>query len=464
MERYDVLVIGSGSGASIVDAALSHGMSVALVEKDELGGTCLNRGCIPSKMVIYPADVVQLIKQAERIGIHATIDEISFPEIMEQMRKSVTEDRHKMEEDIPNIKGLHLYKGVGEFTGEYKMRVGSEDFEAKNIFIVAGARPEIPLIKGIDQVSYLNSINVWNLRQRPSSIVILGGGFIATEMAHFFSGMGTDVTIITRSPRLLKNSEPEISETLMQAMRSRMTILTEAEITEVRENKGVKEVITRDQKDQTMTFKAEQLFIATGLHGNGDILHADRTGLKVDEHGYIKVNDYFETGKDHIWAFGDIIGRYQFKHVANQAAETVWHAFTQGRREPFDFSKVPYAVFTWPEVASVGLTEENALKQGNKILVGISAYADTAYGIAMGEEDGFCKLIVEQESYKILGCHIIGPFAPILIQEVINCMSCGGGNVFPLLDSMHIHPALPEVVQRAAYHLHEHGPGHEHTH
>jgi mycothione reductase len=464
MEKFDVLIIGSGSGASIADAAISQGLKVALVEKGDLGGTCLNRGCIPSKMVIYPADIIQTIKHAERLGIKAVIEEIDFSGIMDRMRRSVGEDRRHIEAGVAKIKGLKFFKGSAEFTGEYRIRVGAEEMEAKNIFLVVGARPEIPDIIGLDKVSYLTSENVWELHEKPTSMVIAGGGFIAAEMAHFFSSMGTDVTVISRSPRLLRHAEPEISETLTQSMRTRMTVITSAEMTNVREAKGLKEVTYQDEKGVSQTVKAEQLLIATGLRGNGDTLHAELTGVKVDPKGYIKVNDAFETGKPRIWAFGDCIGKAMFKHVANQAAEVVWHAFSHGHVHNFDFSKVPYAVFSWPEVASVGLTEEEALKQGKKILVGEAAYADTAYGASMGEEDGFCKLIVEQENNKILGCHILGPYAPILIQEVVNCMSCGDGGVFPLMDSMHIHPALPEVVQRATFTLHEHGSGHVHQH
>ncbi|MCX6642086.1 MAG: FAD-dependent oxidoreductase, partial [Candidatus Bathyarchaeota archaeon] len=267
MEKFDVLIIGSGSGASIADAAISQGLKVALVEKGDLGGTCLNRGCIPSKMVIYPADIIQTIKHAERLGVKAVIEEIDFSGIMERMRRSVGEDRRHIEAGVEKIKGLKFYKGSAEFTGEYRIRVGTEELEAKNIFIVVGARPEIPNIIGLDKVSYLTSENVWELREKPASMVIAGGGFIAAEMAHFFSSMGTDVTVISRSPSLLRHAEPEISETLTQSMRTRMTIITSAEMTNVQEAKGLKEVTYRDEKGVSQTVKAEQLLIATGLRG-----------------------------------------------------------------------------------------------------------------------------------------------------------------------------------------------------
>jgi len=453
METFDVLVIGSGSGATIADAAVQTGRRVALVERDAFGGTCLNKGCIPSKMVIYPADLVCQIKQAERLGVRARIEEVDFGFIMERMRRSISEDRRPLEEAVRRTEGLTYYNTTGEFVSDYTMRVGEETIKAKNIFIVSGARPLIPPIKGLEGVKYLTSSNVWDLRELPKSMIIAGGGFIAAEMAHFFSAMGVDITIISRSPRLLKNLEPEVSDTMTQALRSRMSIQTGLEVTEVSEKGGLKEVTTADKGGKTQIFRAESLFIAAGLRSNADLLQPEKTGVELDERGFIRVNEFYETSKPRIWAFGDAIGRAMFKHVANKEAELVWHAFSHGHKEALNYDQIPYAIFTWPQIASVGLTEEEALRRGKRILIGLSNYADTAKGEAMGEEDGFVKVVVEDETYKVLGAHIVGPEAPTLIQEVIDVMNAGDGSVYPILDAMHIHPALPEVVQNAFHNL-----------
>ncbi|MBM3291326.1 dihydrolipoyl dehydrogenase [Candidatus Bathyarchaeota archaeon] len=460
MEHFDILVVGSGSGASIVDAALSQGLKVALVERDKLGGTCLNRGCIPSKMIIYPGNIINTIKTAEKFGINATIENIDFALIMEKMRKSIEIDRKHIEIGVKNSPELRYYHGTGEFIADYTMRVGDDIIQAKNIFLVTGARPEIPPIKNLNNIKYWTSDDVWGLTKKPKSLIICGGGFIAVEMAHFFSSMGVEVTIISRSSRLLKNIEPEISETLTQSMRTRMTIVTDVEVIEVKDGEGYKEVIAEDKLGKKLSYKAGELLIAAGLKSNADLMNLSKTGVQLDERGWIKVNEYFETTKDRIWAFGDAIGKGMFKHVANQEAEVVWHAFSHNHRHPFRFDNIPYAIFSWPEIASVGLTEEMAKKQGKKVLVGIWNYADTAYGVAMGEEDGFVKFVVEEETLKILGCHIVGPHASILIQEVVNCLYCGDSTIYPIIDAMHIHPALSEVVQRAAFNLHKSGHNH----
>ena len=453
METFDVLVVGSGSGATIAEAAVRAGRKVALVERDAFGGTCLNRGCIPSKMVIYAADLVLQIRQAERLGVRARIEKVDFGFIMDRMRRSIAEDRGHLEEAVRRTKGLTYYNTTGEFVSDYTMRVGDETIRAENIFIVSGARPMIPPVKGLDGVDYLTSANVWDLRDLPRSMIVAGGGFIAAEMAHFFSAMGVEVTIVGRGPRLLRYAEPEVSEALMKALRGRMSVETGLEVTEVREKGGLKEVTASNKGGKTHVFMAESLFIAAGLRSNADLLRPERTGVQLDDKGYIKVNEFFETTKPRIWAFGDAIGRAMFKHVANKEASLVWHAFSHGHRESLNYDMVPYAVFSWPQIGSVGLTQAEAEGRGLGVLVGRSNYRDTAKGEAMGEEDGFVKVIVEEKTHRILGAHIIGPEAPTLIQEVIDVMNAGQGEAYPIMDAMYIHPALPEVVQNAFYDL-----------
>jgi len=462
MEKYDVLVVGSGSGMMIAEAAVNSGLRTALVEMGRLGGTCLNTGCIPSKMVIYPADLVNVIKHAERLGVHARIERIDFGYIMDRMRRLVEHDRKPMEDSVGSVEGLTYYPARGEFTGDYTLKVGDKQVAADNIFLATGSRPLIPPIKGIEGVAYLTSDNVWEMRVKPGSILIVGGGLVACELAHFFSAMGTETTILSRSPRLLKGAEPEVSEVLTANLRQRMHVETDIEVKEARSGgEGVSlEAATGD--GQVKEFTAEKILVAAGRRSNADLLSPEKTGVQLDERGYIRVNQSYETTKKRIWAFGDAIGKAMYKHVANKEAEIVWNGFREGHFHPLDYDKVPYAVFTWPQVAGVGLTEAEALKRGLRVQVGEYNYRDTAKGAAMDEEDGFVKVVLEDESYRILGAHIVGPHASILIQEVVNVMYAGDGSVYPIAEAMHIHPALPEVVQRAVFNLRK--PGGEHDH
>jgi len=456
MEHFDVLIIGSGSGMSIADAAINRGMNVAVVESGPLGGTCLNRGCIPSKNVIYPADVISVIREAAKFGIKVKIEEIDFGYIMERSRKMIGEDVSHMEEGVKHVPNLTMYRDVGEFVSDYTMKIGEETITAKYIFIVSGARPLIPPIEGLEQVGYITSRTVWDLTERPGSIIIVGGGFVAVEFAHFFSSVGTEVTLLSRSPRLIKQGEPEVSELLERSMGRRMEIHTGVEVVDAHMVDGLKRVSAVDtDTGERSRFSGEELLIAAGRKSNADILKPERTGVELDERGYIKVNEYLETTKAMIWAFGDAIGRHMFKHVANYETEVAWYNFL-GQRDPVNYSAVPYAVFTHPQVASVGMTEAEAREKGHELLVGHYDYRDTAKGAAMEIEEGFVKVIVEDGTYRILGAHIIGPFAPILMQEIITAMNTVDGTIAPIQNAMYIHPAAPEVVQRAFFSLHKH--------
>lgn len=455
MKHFDVLVVGSGSGMMIADAAVNNGKTVALVEMAKLGGTCLNVGCIPSKMVIYPADMVNQIKHAEQLGIKVTIDEIDFPFIMRRTKEFVEHDRHPMEDAINKVEGLSFYPVQGEFIDNYTMKVGDEVIKADTIFLASGARPFIPPIKGIENINYITNDNVWDMTERPESMVIVGGGLIAVEMAHFFSSMGVDVSLLSRSPRLIKNGEPEISEILITSMRQRMHIETNIEVTEI-EKKGESLLVKARAKDgKEKTYEVETIFIAAGRKSNADLLKVEKTGVDVDKRGYIIVDEEYMTSKKNIIAFGDAIGRDMYKHVANAEARIVWQNYSHGHSNPMNYDLVPYAAFSWPQVASVGLTEAEVKAQGISYLIGEYNYSDTAKGAAMAEEDGYVKVILTNEDYKILGASIIGPFAPILIQEIITVMNAGDGTVHPIADAMHIHPALSEVVQRAFFNLRE---------
>ena len=450
MEKFDVLVIGSGSGMIIAATAVDQGLKTAVVESGPMGGTCLNRGCVPSKMLIYPADVVTVLKEAEKVGINATVNSIDFKKIMDRMHTLVNGDSDKSARAMDDTPELTWFKETGEFTSNYTMQVGEHTIKAEKIFIVSGARPAVPPVKGIANVNYLTSDTVLELEKPPSSIIIIGGGYIGVEYGHFFSSLGTKTTIIQRPTRIVPEEEPEISDLLKKELARRMEIHPSFEVVEVRQTGDVKTVVAKNRENGNLTeFSADVLMVATGRVPNSDILKPEKTGVKLDERGYVKVNDYLETSKKNIWAFGDAIGKEMFKHVANYEAGIAWHNANHDHKVEMDYSAVPHAVFTYPQVASVGLKEAEAKQQGQKILVGKAFYRDTAMGGAMGEPEGFVKVIVERETGKIFGGHIIGAEASILIQEIVNAMVTETRSFAPIVRAMHIHPAMPEVVQNA---------------
>ncbi len=447
MKDYDVIVIGSGSGSLIVDGALSEGLKVALVDKGPYGGTCLNLGCIPSKMLIYPADRIAEIQEAGKLGIDAEIRSIDFGSIMERMRKSRRETQTQIRKGVEQLEGLDFYEGEGHFVADYTLEANGERIRGKKVFIASGSRTLIPPIKGVDSIDYLTNETVLELKERPGSIIIVGGGYIAVEYAHFFAAMGTGVTILEMLGGLAQSEEREISALLERQMAKRMRIYTNTQAQEIRKTSSGCTVVAKDVKTgKEAEYSAERVMIAVGRRSNADLLKVENTGVEVDKRGFIKVDDYLETSKKNIFAVGDVNGQQMFLHVANREAAVAWHNSISRERMVMDYSAVPHAVYSHPQIASVGLTEESARKD-YRVQVGRTMYSDTAKGEAMMEEEGFAKAIVDEDSGRILGFHVIGPYAPILIQEVINAMATGG-SLQGIYGGLHIHPALPELIQR----------------
>jgi len=445
MKKYDVIVIGSGCGMNIVEEALSHDLSVALVDRGPLGGTCANLGCIPSKMLIFAADRIAEIQEARKLGIEADIENINFNFIMERMRKSVRENREHMKQGIVDTRNLSLYEGEGHFINDYTVEVNGEEIKGDKVFIASGSSPLVPPIKGLNDVHFLTNETVLQLKERPESILIVGGGYIAVEYGHFFAAMGTKVTILEMADRLVLAEEPEIAEVLKKVLSRRIDVYTGVRAEEVKGNECDVTVMATDAKSGVKKeFKAQKILVAVGRRSNAGLLRVENTGVEVDKRGFIKVNEYLETTKNKIFAVGDANGQQMFTHVANMEASLVADNTLHGGKTKVDYSAAPHAVYSRPQIASVGLTEETARK-AYKVLVGRAKYSEVAKGEAMMEETGFAKAVVEADTGKILGFHIIGPYAPILIQEVINAMASGGG-INQIHASMHIHPAISELI------------------
>jgi dihydrolipoamide dehydrogenase len=308
------------------------------------------------------------------------------------------------------------------------------------------------------------------------SLIMIGGGVIAAEFAHVFSAFGTKVTIVEMLPRLINTEEPEISRIVEQSFKQHMEVLVNTKAIEVREEGNQKILLVEDMKShQQHELKAEALFISAGRQSNADLLHADKCGIEMDKKGWIKVNSYLETNVPNIWAIGDITGQYQFRHKANYDAEICSNNMfsSKDNRIAVDYSAVPWAIFTDPEVGHVGLTQEQAIAAGYEIFVALKTYSSVAKGFAMGMEsgtidDGLVKLIVNKD-YKILGAHIVGPEAALLVQPFVYLMNAGfncgeptmesasiipkdamacpdAGSFMPIYKSMVIHPSLNEVT------------------
>ena len=448
MKSFDLIVIGSGSGLEVSSEAADRGLSVAVVEHGPFGGTCLNRGCIPSKMLIHSADVMETIRRAELFGIKAQVSAVDWDFIVKRVVDTVDADAGAVEEGNRQQPNITVFKDTGRFVEPKVLEVGGEPVTAETIVIAAGTRPRIPDIDGLTDVPFLTSDEALRLPKQPRRLIIVGGGYIAAELAHFFGALGTEVTIVHRGPRMLRQEDDDVAARFTEVYQRRFTLLLNTVIRRAQRN-GEDIVLEVASDGQKRTLSADALLLAVGRVPNTDLLDVAKTGIVLDERGFIKTNEHLETDVPGIWALGDIVGRYLLKHSANLEAAYVAHNILNPENKVVvDYQAMPHAIFASPQVASVGLTERQAREQDLPYSVGTYDYYNSAYGFSIDDKDGFVKALAHRETGEILGCHIIGSEASILIQEVTNAMRMRL-TTEAITQSIYVHPALPEVVQRA---------------
>ncbi|MEM4239801.1 MAG: dihydrolipoyl dehydrogenase [Candidatus Woesearchaeota archaeon] len=451
-KRFDAIIIGAGSGLIISSYAAERGLKVAIVEQGPFGGTCLNRGCIPSKMLIRSADVIDEIKRAQMLGINAKVEGIDWQGIIKRAASAVDAEAKEIEQANRHTKNITVYKATAKFVGKKKLKVGKHIITADKIFICAGTRPFIPKIPGLDKVGYITSDEAMRLKKQPESIIIIGGGYIAAELAHFFGSLGTKVTIIQRSNWLLTNEDSEIAQAFTRIFARKHKVLLDTNVVRVfRQGKNI--AVECETKGKKQIVSGKQLLVATGRVPNTDILDVAKTGIITYKNGFITTDAFMETNVPGIWAIGDIAGVFLFKHSANlEASYAVFNALNPKHKMPVPYDAMPHAIFSSPQIAGVGMTEDELKEKKIPYVVGRYKYYDTAYGKSIEDKDGFVKVLVHPKTREILGCHILGSDASILIQEVVVAMK-GKLGADGILGAVHVHPALPEVVQRAFWQI-----------
>ena len=450
MRKFDLIVIGSGSGLEVSADVSDAGQSVAIVEEGPFGGACLNRGCIPSKMLIHCADVMQTIQNAAAFGIQAKVESIDWPFIVKRAFEEVDADAAMIERGNRNSENVEVFKGRGVFTGPKSLAVQGYDEEitADTILIAAGTRPWAPDIPGLDPTPYIMSDDALRLPEQPKRLTIIGGGYIAAELAHFFGALGTEVTIIHRRNMMLREEDEEVSQRFTNVYQRRFNMVLDSQVSRVSHQNG-EITVGVTTPDGSRSIKSDTLLMATGRVPNTDILEVAKTGVEVNSRGYIGTDEYLQNNVPGIWALGDIVGRYLLKHSANLEADYASNnMLNPGNQVAVDYHAMPHAVFASPQVASVGMTEQEAERRGAAYVAATYNYSDTAYGASIEDKDGFVKVLADPETGEILGCHIIGTDAATLIQETANVMR-GRMGVDAILQSVYVHPALPEVLQRA---------------
>ncbi|QJY50136.1 mycothione reductase [Pseudonocardia broussonetiae] len=447
MRHHDLAVIGTGSGNSIVDSRFDH-LDVAIVEHGVFGGTCLNVGCIPTKMYVYPADVAEHIRHAARYGIDATVDKVRWTDIRDRVFGRIDPisagGREYRVDRCPNIT---VYEGHARFTGPREISVdGAEPFTADRVVIAAGGRPAIPAVITDSGVPYETSDTVMRIDALPEHLVVVGAGYIGAEFAHVFSALGSRVTIIGRGRHLLRSQDETVAERFTAAVRDRWDVRLGQWVTAARHDAAGVELTMEDGS----TVQGDLLLVATGRTPNGDRLDLAKAGVEVHDDGRIVVDGHQRTTAEGVFALGDVSSPYALKHVANHEAKIVAHNLAHpDDLRTTNHHAVPAAVFTSPQIASVGLTEAQCRERGLDHVVKVQAYGDVAYGWAMEDTTGFCKVIAERGTGRILGAHVMGPQASTVVQPLVQAMAFGTGAREMATGQYWIHPALPEVVENA---------------
>ncbi len=456
MQQFDLIVIGAGSGLDVAAGAADAGLKIAIIEDGPLGGTCLNRGCIPSKIIIKSAEVADIIHRALEFGLKASLAKIDLKKVTTRASSLVDADAKSIEQGVTATKNQTLFKGKGKFVAPYILEVNGEQITAPKIVIATGARPTIPQILGLDKVSFLTSTEALRLTKLPESMIIIGGGYIGAELGYFYAALGTKVTILQRNKLLIPREDVEVAKVFSELWKEKGNAYFNTEIINVVQNKNICKVTFRSN-NQTKTIAAEKLLIATGVTPNSDTLDLEKAGIQITDHAFIKVNKFMETSAKNIWALGDIAGNYMFKHSANQEAEYILETILRKKKsllppKAIDYFPMPHAIFTNPQIAGVGLTEQQAQEQKRNYVIGRYEYQMTGMGAALKEKNGFVKFIVDKKTKEILGCHILGPEASTLIHEVCVAMKADRKKALEnIRNTIHVHPALSEVVQRAAW-------------
>ncbi|KAJ3320348.1 hypothetical protein HDV06_005379 [Boothiomyces sp. JEL0866] len=449
-KHFDVLIIGSGSGSKITRPAASLGYSVAIVEKGPFGGTCLNRGCIPSKMLIHPADVMAEIEEANKFNITVSKPTIDKQKLVKRVCESIDKDSNSIEPLYAKIPNLTVYRGECKFTGTHTIEVNGVKVSADKIFIVAGCRANIPTIPGIEGTPYLTYAEALRLEEQPESMLVLGGGYIAVELGYYFGMTGTKVEFAVRS-QMLSAVDKDIRQIFQDEFSKRFPVHLQIKPISVsyHDKKFHTKIQLKDGK--VREFVTTHLLSAIGVVPVTDQLNLAAHGYDLQPDGSIKVDSSFRTNIPNVWAFGDIIGHPMFRHTANYQGEWVFKSVfkdTSLQDVGMAYPPIPAAVFSNPQIGTVGLTQEEAEAKYSKILIGTADYPDCAMGAALQVDHGMVKLIFAGDNYELVGAHIVGKEASTLIHILIAYMRCKA-NLDILKDTIYIHPALAEVVRNA---------------
>ncbi|MFB6205376.1 MAG: dihydrolipoyl dehydrogenase [Haloglomus sp.] len=446
MADYELLVIGGGTGNNVAAAGADAGLETALVEPGKLGGTCLNRGCNPSKMLIQAANAANAVRDAGRFHVDAALEDIDHGAITGEMDDLLSGLAADMEASYREMDGLTLFDEYTEFVDERTVRLGGREVTAERVVVATGSRPIVPPIDGLDETDYLTSTEALYLDEAPDSLVILGGGYIAVELGYALESLGTDVTIVEMLDTLVPREDPDVAAAFTDIAAERHDVYTGYRVTAV-DGGATRTVHAETQGGDELAVEADEVLVALGRRPNSDSLNLDAAGIETDDDGFIVTDDRLETTAENVWAQGDVADNAMFKHSGDYETEHVVANAVHGAARELDLSAMPHTIFTEPQIAGVGATEAELADEGSEYVVGRADYADSAMGRAKKLDEGFAKVLAAPDG-ELLGCHVIGYEASTLCHEAVVAMR-NGVTVPELADTIHAHPTLNKVMVAA---------------
>lgn len=453
LQHYDLIVIGSGSaGFSAATTAKENGLEkILLIEKRRVGySLCTNEGCMPSKTLLASAEVKRIIEESTEFGVGSAKPDVDWDTVQDRVRALVEEDFFAARRDAIHNAPVDLVEGNARFTSAKSIQVGDCSYTADRIVIATGSVVSIPPFSGLKETGYLDSDGALYLKKLPSSLIVLGGGYIAIELGYLFHKMGVDVTIVQRSNRILSSLDVDISLELQEILRrDGMNIITGVDVKCVSRSAGNKRVHAAIREEGDTKLEAEEIMIATGRAPAIDGLNLEQLGVELDEHGAIQVNDYLQTSVPHIYAVGDVNGKMPLVYVASMEGKIAGLHAAGKTDEKVDYSLVSNIIFSHPEIGTVGLTASEAEASGLDVITVKTPMEDIGKAVAIGQTDGFIKLVAERPSGKIVGLHVIGPHATDIMQVALPHLY-HNDTVFDVLNIPYPHPTLGEALSYPA--------------
>ena len=455
MKHYDIIIIGSGWGTKLRSVA-DDGKTVAIIEKSELGGTCLNRGCIPSKMLIYPSDFATHVKE-DASNLHVQGIEnpnIDFAALVKDTNERISKDSESIAPFYEKNENITLYRGTATFVDNSTVEVNGEQITGEKIYIATGSVPQIPNIPGLADTPYMTSKEALQNEKLPKKMIVIGGGYIAVELWHVYGAAGCEIHFLVRSS-MIKNEDKDIREVFQKDFADRYNVHFWISPTKVEYKDGIFYVTVTDKDGNEEIMESDALFVATGVIPMTHRLGLENTDITVSKRWYIEVDEYLETKTSWVYALWDVVGNYLFRHSVNFEGEYLLkqHYLWQ-EKAPIKYPPMPHAIFSYPQIAGVWYTEDDLIKQGKKKGIDYETasvdYKNSAMGSAMKSEVGFVKMIADRNTRKVLGAHMIWEKSSDIIHMMIVIISAWETIDFMLDKMIFIHPALSEVIRNAA--------------